>query len=277
MYYNNMNGKEDDDLKFIPLNISEPFRDKDSTWFPIIDMALPTFSEVPNTFTLSFANTNPIDNSNLQVNTLNTLGYIQNDNSNLQNNGNKQVKNFEKNFNLEYPSETLNEELMSYNKENKCKKNANNSINKNNNTTNIQKSTSDQMSNLNEMKNPNVMNNPNIINNPSGMNNTNSMNNTTGMQNINNESMINNRDYIEEPIHMELLRNLNFDSYLNKSYRGEEENKSDQIDIIFGSIKNDNSIIETFKAYNIPRPIYELVIKKIIQLAVDEANCKRGD
>ncbi|MGF0109584.1 MULTISPECIES: hypothetical protein [unclassified Clostridium] len=277
MYYNNMNGKEDDDLKFIPLNISEPFRDKDSTWFPIIDMALPTFSEVPNTFTLSFANTNPIDNSNLQVNTLNTLGYIQNDNSNLQNNGNKQVKNFEKNFNLEYPSETLNEELMSYNKENKCKKNANNSINKNNNTTNIQKSTSDQMSNLNEMKNPNVMNNPNIINNPSGMNNTNNMNNTTGMQNINNESMINNRDYIEEPIHMELLRNLNFDSYLNKSYRGEEENKLNQIDIIFGSIKNDNSIIETFKAYNMPRPIYELVIKKIIQLAVDEANCKRGD
>ena len=272
-----MNGKEDDDLKFIPLNISEPFRDKDSTWFPIIDMALPTFSEVPNTFTLSFANTNPIDNSNLQVNTLNTLGYIQNDNSNLQNNGNKQVKNFEKNFNLEYPSETLNEELMSYNKENKCKKNANNSINKNNNTTNIQKSTSDQMSNLNEMKNPNVMNNPNIINNPSGMNNTNNMNNTTGMQNINNESMINNRDYIEEPIHMELLRNLNFDSYLNKSYRGEEENKLNQIDIIFGSIKNDNSIIETFKAYNMPRPIYELVIKKIIQLAVDEANCKRGD
>ncbi|WP_294170053.1 hypothetical protein [uncultured Clostridium sp.] len=277
MYYNNMNGKEDDDLKFIPLNISEPFRDKDSTWFPIIDMALPTFSEVPNTFTLSFANTNPIDNSNLQVNNLNTLGYIQNDNSNLQNNGNKQVKNFEKNFNLEYPSETLNEELMSYNKENKCKKNANNSINKNNNTTNIQKSTSDQMSNLNEMKNPNVMNNPNIINNPSGMNNTNNMNNTTGMQNINNESMINNRDYIEEPIHMELLRNLNFDSYLNKSYRGEEENKLNQIDIIFGSIKNDNSIIETFKAYNMPRPIYELVIKKIIQLAVDEANCKRGD
>lgn len=277
MYYNNMNGKEDDDLKFIPLNISEPFRDKDSTWFPIIDMALPTFSEVPNTFTLSFANTNPIDNSNLQVNTLNTLGYIQNDNSNLQNNGNKQVKNFEKNFNLEYPSETLNEELMSYNKENKCKKNANNSINKNNNTTNIQKSTSDQMSNLNEMKNPNVMNNPNIINNPSVMNNTNNMNNTTGMQNINNESMINNRDYIEEPIHMELLRNLNFDSYLNKSYRGEEENKLNQIDIIFGSIKNDNSIIETFKAYNMPRPIYELVIKKIIQLAVDEANCKRGD
>ena len=277
MYYNNMNGKEDDDLKFIPLNISEPFRDKDSTWFPIIDMALPTFSEVPNTFTLSFANTNPIDNSNLQVNNLNTLGYIQNDNSNLQNNGNKQVKNFEKNFNLEYPSETLNEELMSYNKENKCKKNANNSINKNNNTTNIQKSTSDQISNFNEMNNPNVMNNPNIINNPSAMNKTNSMNNTTGMQNINNESMINNRDYIEEPIHMELLRNLNFDSYLNKSYRGEEENKSDQIDIIFGSIKNDNSIIETFKAYNIPRPIYELVIKKIIQLAVDEANCKRGD
>lgn len=277
MYYNNMNGKEDDDLKFIPLNISEPFRDKDSTWFPIIDMALPTFSEVPNTFTLSFANTNPIDNSNLQVNTLNTLGYIQNDNSNLQNNGDKQVKNFEKNFNLEYPSETLNEELMSYNKENKCKKNANNSINKNNNTTNIQKSTSDQMSNLNEMKNSNVMNNPNIINNPSGMNNTNNMNNTTGMQNINNESMINNRDYIEEPIHMELLRNLNFDIYLNKSYRGEEENKLNQIDIIFGSIKNDNSIIETFKAYNMPRPIYELVIKKIIQLAVDEANCKRGD
>ena len=257
MYYNNMNGKEDDDLKFIPLNISEPFREKDSTWFPIIDMVLPTFSEVPNSFTLSFAT--PIDNSNVQVNTLKTLDYIQNDNINLQKNNNKQAKEFEKNFYLEYPSETLSEELMSYNKENKCKENITN------NTANIKKNIKSEMSNLNQMNNSNQMNNPSGMNNP------------TGMQNMNMESMINNRHYIEEPIHMELLRNLSFDSYLTKSYRGEEENQLDQIDMIFGTIKNDNSIIDTFKAYNMPRPIYELVAKKIIKLALEEANCKRGD
>lgn len=251
MYYNNMNGNEDD-LEFIPLNITEPFRERDSTWFPIIDMALAAFNEMPNSFTLSFA-TPTIDNSNLQGNNLNTLDYIQSDNINLQNKNNE-VKSFEKNFNLEYPSETISEELTSYNKDDKCKKATNNTNikNKNNNTTNTPKI------NPNEMNNPNSMNNPNVI------------------QNMNMESMIN-RQYIEEPIHMDLLRNLSFEGYLTKSYRGEEESQLEQVDMIFASLKKDNSIIDTFKAYNIPSSIYELIAKKIIKLTLDDSNCKRGE
>ena len=125
MYYNNITGNEDDDLKFIPLNISEPFRAKDSTWFPIIDIALPAFSEIPNSFASSFST--PFNNSNVQPNTLKTLDFIQGDNANLQKNNlqknNQQLQNFQQDFDLEYPSEIFNEELPSYNKNEKCKQN----------------------------------------------------------------------------------------------------------------------------------------------------------
>ena len=294
MYYNNMNGNEED-LKFIPLNITEPFREKNSTWFPIIDMALPAFSEIPNSFPLSFGT--PIDNSNLQGNTLKTLDYIQNDNSNLENN--KNVKTFEKDFDLEYPSETVSEELISYNKTDKCKKSTNNTNmnSQSNSKTNIEKVNNNEMSNFNGMDIPNTVNNPNNINkasgfnnpnainnmnNVNGINNTNNMNNSngmnkgSGMQNMNMESMTN-REYIEEPIHMELLRNSSFEGYLIKSYRGVEEDNLEQVDMIFGAVKNDNSIVDTFKAYNIPKPMYELISKKIIKLTLDDENCKKGE
>ncbi len=391
MYYNNMDGNEED-LKFIPLNITEPFRKKDSTWFPIIDMALPAFSEVPNSFTLKFVT--PMDNSNLQGNTLKTLDYIQNNNSSLQNN-NQAAKKFEEDFNLEYPSETLSEELFSYNKDSKCKKGISNTNNQNNNANNIQKINNNEMSNFNGINNlnvsnnssginnskgmnnstgisnqnwmnnpntmenqnwinnpnltnnqnwmnntnamenqnwannpnttnnlntmnnsnfnnnntsnPNMMNNdnainnmnwmnnpnpidnsniinnpkavnyPNTMNNPNGTNNSNAINSQDGIQNMNTKPMTNKRDDIEEPIHMELLRNLSFGDYLTKSYRGEENSNLDKVDMIYGSVKNDNSIMETFKAYNIPKPIYQLITKKIIKLTLDDENCKREE
>lgn len=372
MYYNNMNGNEED-LKFIPLNITEAFREKDSTWFPIIDMALPAFSEVPNSFALKFVT--PMDNSNLQVNTLKTLDYIQNNNSNLQNN-NQEVKKFEEDFNLEYPSETLSEELFSYNKDSKCKKGTSNTNNQNNNAKNIQKINNNEMSNfnginnlnvsnnsnginnskginnknwinnantidnqnwannpnttnnlntmnnsnlnnkisnpnmmnndneiynMNWMNNPNPIDNSNIINNPNSMNypngtknpnvvsypntmdnlngtnNSNVMNSQDGIQNMNTKPMTSKRDDIKEPIHMELLRRLSFGDYLPQSYRGEENNNLDKVDMIYGSIQNDISIMDTFKAYNIPKPIYQLITKKIIKMTLDDENCKRGE
>ncbi len=92
--------------------------------------------------------------------------------------------------------------------------------------------------------------------------------------NVNSQSMNKNREYLEEPIHMELLRNLDFEDYLIKPYRGEDEN---QIDNIFKMINNDNSVTDTFKAYNIPRPIYELITKKIIKMTLDNSNCKWGE
>ena len=262
MYNNDRVSKKEDDLKFIPLNITETFTNRGSAWFPVIDMSLPTFGEIPNSFALNFAM--PMDNSKLQINSLNTLDYIQNDNINIQNN-NQEKKQFEQDFDLEYPSETLGEELISYNKEEKCKKKTSNNSNLNNPN----------------LSTGNVNNTKNGINNNASMNNASTNNtsmNNNGMSNngidTNVQSNINNRDFIEEPIHMELLRNLNFENYLNNGYRGESINQLDEVDRIFSIVKSDNSIIDTFKAYNIPRPIYELIIKKIISLSLENLSNK---
>ncbi|MGG7212947.1 hypothetical protein ACQPUY_04935 [Clostridium nigeriense] len=233
MYYNNLNRQQEyDDLKFMPLNIREPFLDKDSSWFPIIDMALPNFSELSNNFLLGFAT--PVDNSNLEGNSLKTLDFIQNNNLNVPNAQNNQsAEEFTKDFNLEYPSETLSEELYSYNKE--CK-----SIN-------------NSGSNMN-MQNTNMQN--------------------TNMQNTNKQNMNNNKDNQDEPIHMNLLRNFNFECYLDNSYRGESSSQMEEIDRIFNVIKGDNSIVETFKAYNIPKPISNLIIKKVIKITLENSRSK---
>lgn len=276
MYYDNLNRKQDDDLKFIPLNISEPFTDKESSWFPIIDMALPTFSELPNSFALGFAI--PGDNFNIQENFLNTLDYIQSDSVNVQsNNINQGQKEFEKNFNLEYPSETFGEALPSYNKEEKCKKNTNTNKGSmiNSNNTNMNPGSMSNPNNTNTNMNPGSMTNPNNANmNKGQMTNFNS--NMNEMNNENTKSMQNRQDYIEEPIHMELLRNLNFQNYLGNSYRGETENQLDE-DMIFNMVKSDNSIVDTCKAYNIPKPISDLIIKKIIRISLENSKNKWGE
>ena len=331
MYYNNITGNEDDDLKFIPLNISEPFRGKDSTWFPIIDIALPAFSEIPNSFASSFST--PFDNSNVQPNTLKTLDFIQGDNANLQKN-NQQLQNFEQDFDLEYPSEIFNEELPSYNKNEMCKQNTskNNMMQQGQGQQNMipqgqgqqnigsqnmmpqgqgQQNTSSQnmmpqgqgqqnTSSQNIMPQGQGYQNTglqNMMPQGQGQQNTGSQNmmpqgqgyQNTGLQNMmtqgqgqqntgnqidtGNSQYINNRGYLEEPIHMDILRNLTFEDYLIKPYRGEDENQINQIDNIFKMINNDKSITDTFKAYNVPRPIYELIIKKIIKMTLDNSNC----
>lgn len=251
MYYNNLNRQEDDDLKFMPLNINEQFTNKDSSWFPIIDRALPTFSEIPNSFDLGF--TMPVDNSNLQGGSLNTLDYIQSNSVNVQNSMNQNKQMFEGNFNLEYPSQTIADELTSYNKDGKCKKNTNMNTPMPNANAGMNRIYN---TSLNEVPMPNN----DIIEIKS-----------TDMKSIRNED-----DYIEEPIHMELLRNLNFENYLDRSYRGEMENQL-EVDMIFKTIKDDNSIVDTFRAYNVPTPISDLIIKKIIKINLENSKCKWGE
>ena len=296
MYYNNITGNEDDDLKFIPLNISEPFRAKDSTWFPIIDIALPAFSEIPNSFASSFST--PFNNSNVQPNTLKTLDFIQGDNANLQKNNlqknNQQLQNFQQDFDLEYPSEIFNEELPSYNKNEKCKQNtgSQNMMQQGQGQQNtspqnmIQQGQGQQNTGLQNMmqqgqgyQNTGLQN---MMQQGQGQQNTSSQNmmqqgqgqqNTGNQIDTGNSQYINNREYLEEPIHMDILRNLTFEDYLIKPYRGEDGNQINQIDNIFKMINNDKSITDTFKAYNIPRPIYQLIIKKIIKMTLDNSNC----
>lgn len=248
MYRNNNMKRDDDDLKFIPLSIKEPFIDKESNWLPMIDLNLPEFRAMTDGFVFGFAT--PINNSNLEGASLKTLDYVPNNNVNVPKNNlnaqntntNKEKKEFEENFDLYYPSETLGEELFSYNKDENCK---------NFNNFNANNINSTQMNNVNNINNVNEI--------------------------INNSNMNQNRQgKFEEPIHMELLRNLNFDNLIEDNFRG-EGNKIKDIDNIFNIIKEDNSIIETFKAYNMPKPIYELILKKIIKTTLENSKYRWGD
>ena len=319
MYYNNLNRQEDDDdLKFIPLNIKEPFLDKDSSWFPMIDTALPTFSDLPNSFVLGFSSS--VDNSNVEGNLLKTLDFIQNSNLNVPNTANNQAVNeFNNSFNLEYPSETLSEQLYSYNKDGGCKS-INGSTNNNLNIPNMNNNTGNMNGidmnngNMNGMNmnngNMNGMNtnngnmqgynssygnmqgyNSNYGNNTSKLNNTGGMNNTN-MKGLNGYNYNNNQEAgiqdekntrvspntnKDELIHMNLLRSINLDDYLYDGYRGESGDLMQEIDRIFNLVKSDNSIMDTFKAYNLPKPISDLIIKKIIKMTLENSKCKWGE
>ncbi|MBE6053088.1 MAG: hypothetical protein E7212_04100 [Clostridium sartagoforme] len=382
MYHNNMNREHEDDLKFIPLNLNEVFEQRDSSWFPIIDMALPQFTEIPNSFALNFAF--PIDNSSIEGSSLKTLDYVQNDNNNLQNNNTNQGQNGAGgNFDLEFPSEIMTEDLVSYNKDSKCKKGtgistpgSNTSPNSGGfntgtgtgNMNNVPGGNTGQSSggfntgtgagNMNNVPGGNTGINSggfntgtgtgNMNNVPGGntgqssggfntgtgagnMNNvpgtntglnsggfntgigTGNMNNVPGsntglnsggfntgigtgnMNNVpgsntglnsggfntgssTNMPQINSgRTLVEVPIHMELLRNLSFQNILDNNYRGGEESTLNEVDTIFNIIKGDNSIVDTFKAYNIPAPIYNLVIKKIIYVTLENLRGKGGE
>ena len=302
MYYNNLNRQEDDDdLKFIPLNIKEPFLDKDSSWFPMIDTALPTFSDLPNSFVLGFSSS--VDNSNVEVNLLKTLDFIQNSNLNVPNTANNQAVNeFNNSFNLEYPSETLSEQLYSYNKDGGCKSingSTNNNLNipnMNNNTGNMNgidmnngnmngmNINNGNMQGYNSNYGNNQGSNTNKINNTGGMNNTN-MKGLNGYNYNNQEAGIQERKNTrvspntnkDELIHMNLLRSINLDDYLYDGYRGESGDLMQEIDRIFNLIKSDNSIMDTFKAYNLPKPISDLIIKKIIKITLENSKCKWGE
>lgn len=112
-----------DDLQFIPLNIKEPFKSEDSSWAPYINIDVETENMTNNFFiglpnlktkqgftTLPSINANPIlpypsDNSNTSSDDIS---------ENIQPN----MKNIieENEF---YPSESLNNELYSYNDDTK--------------------------------------------------------------------------------------------------------------------------------------------------------------
>ena len=310
MYHNNMNREHEDDLKFIPLNLNEVFEQRDSSWFPIIDMALPQFTEIPNSFALNFAF--PIDNSSIEGSSLKTLDYVQNDNNNLQNNNTNQGQNGAGgNFDLEFPSEIMTEDLVSYNKDSKCKKGTGISTPGSNTSPNSGGfNTGTGTGNMNNVPGGNTGQSSGGFNTGTGagnMNNvpgtntglnsggfntgigTGNMNNVPGSNtglnsggfntgSSTNMPQINSgRTLVEVPIHMELLRNLSFQNILDNNYRGGEESTLNEVDTIFNIIKGDNSIVDTFKAYNIPAPIYNLVIKKIIYVTLENLRGKGGE
>lgn len=320
MYSENSNGQqEDNDLKFVPLNIREPFKNKDSSWYPSIDTSVPTLSNISNNFIMGLSV--PVDNSNLEVRSFRTLDYLprngmnvgnpmqqvldgqfnnnqmleqqmnnpnnntnnsmnnmnqSNMNPNMVNQSNMNTNNMSNSYNaspmslqekqlsgdssfdLEYPSETPGEELFSYNKAEGCKK----KDSERENTLNSSLSAVNAVSTLKTVSNINDLSiksdNDDIVN---GYNNA-------------------DYDYADfeiNLIHMELLRELNEDTTHSNFFRGESYNLLEEIDEIFNIIKNDEDIINIFKAYSMPEPIYNLVINKIIKSTLENTTYKRGE
>ena len=293
-----INNKEiNEDLKFIPLNIKKQFIGKNSTWVPLIDGDNIQLENLNEKFLVNFENN--INNLSLEQRDIRVLNNV--DDNMLPN---IKKEKFEENFDLEYPSETYEEELYSYNKDD-CK-NTSNNLNynnqiKNNNPNNNNMGYSNEINNNNYNKNlnnnekyySNDLNNNGAYNNNNkdGNNYNNKLNNKVNNNpnnngndynnNLNNNDTYNNNqntdepvelDYYKELIHMSLLRSVDFNSNADTNFRGNK--LSSKIDEIFNQVKSEDSIVETFKVYNIPKPISDLVIKKIIKIALENYECK---
>ena len=294
-----INNKEiNEDLKFIPLNIKKQFIGKNSTWVPLIDGDNIQLENLNEKFLVNFENN--INNLSLEQRDIRVLNNV--DDNMLPN---IKKEKFEENFDLEYPSETYEEELYSYNKDD-CKNTSNNlnynNQSKNNNPNNNNMGYSNEINNNNYNKNlnnnekyySNDLNNNGAYNNnnqnkygnnydnlSNKVNNNPNNNGNDYNNNLNNNDTYNNNqntdepvelDYYKELIHMSLLRSVDFNSNADTNFRGNK--LSSKIDEIFNQVKSEDSIVETFKVYNIPKPISDLVIKKIIKIALENYECK---
>lgn len=121
----NDNYNLDEDLKFMPLNLKEPFKSKDSSWAPCINLDIPT-NYMTNNFFLPLPEFQLSQGLNSQSN-LNDMSQLNTNYSNFSNpstyQSNNNIENISSNLNNNntnykgelYPSETLEDELYSYN------------------------------------------------------------------------------------------------------------------------------------------------------------------
>lgn len=239
MISNKENDYDNEDLKFIPINIRTQFTEKNSTWLPQLDVNNLQSENLNESFLINFENN--INDLSLERRNIKILDNIDTKKALPD----MKKEKFEEDFDLEYPSETYEEELYSYNKED-CKK-INNNFNSNNFNSNP--------SNYNNV-NKDINNKNNEMNNNKIKNNENSSDENTLIE----------LDYYTELIHMSLLRDVDFNS--NDNFRN-TKNLNKKIDEIFNIIKKEESIIETFKVYNIPKPLSDLIIKKIIKISLE--------
>lgn len=230
------------DLSFSPFSTEPPF---DSSMMGLIPVLMYENSPVSN-LTNNFAplmpdNLQPVQlGSKLGLTTLNPINSINNQQENYPNylNNNTQpqpnntpsnnivTNNMPNNTQLNYPSDSIEDELYSYNKA---------PINTN--------TPSNTMPNT--MPNSNVENNSNVIPN-------------------NNLSVV--------PTPSEVLRIFDLD--LDEDMDLDRNHSDKKINKIYKHIKEEcPGIIKVLCEYNLPEPIYKLLIKRVIKLSLN--NCER--
>lgn len=137
-----------EDLKFVPLNLNEPFKSKDSSWAPFINIDVETetmtnnffidlpalqtnngFTPLPNINTnptLPYTSTAPINSMSGSSNNYDTMNFNNNLNIPPENTNNINDEN------ELYPSETSEDELYSYNTDTNNSRSINNNSFKSN-------------------------------------------------------------------------------------------------------------------------------------------------
>ena len=207
MYLENSNGQqEDNDLKFVPLNIREPFKNKDSSWYPAIDTSVPTLSNISNNFIMGLSV--PVDNSNLEVRSFRTLDYLPR-NEMKMGNPMQQVLDGQFNNNQMLEQQMNNSNNMNQNNMNPNMMNSSN-MNQNNMNSNMVNPNNMNQNNMNSnMVNPNNMNQNNMNSNMVNPNNMNSNNMNSNMMNPNNMNQNNMNPNMVNPNNMNNLQNIN--------------------------------------------------------------------
>lgn len=139
--------------------------------------------------------------------------------------------------------------------------------------------------NINNTTNANDYNSNYINHN----NNNNSNNNNMNSNNISleypteqddsflysyNEPKVNERYFDNSVNILDILKNFDISVDFSSSESRKNNCTEDEVDEVFALIEKDNpGILATMKTYRIPYPISKLLIKKIIQISLD--NCKR--
>ncbi|MDO5780717.1 MAG: hypothetical protein Q4Q02_09375 [Clostridium sp.] len=142
--------------------------------------------------------------------------------------------------------------------------------------------------NINSTTNSNDYNN-NYTNPNNNYNNTDNYMNSNNYNNINleypseqddnflhsyNEAKVNERYSDDSVSILDILRNFDISVDFSSTESRKNNCTEDEVDELFALIEKDNpGILATMKTYRIPYPIAKLLIKKIIQISLD--NCKR--
>ena len=142
--------------------------------------------------------------------------------------------------------------------------------------------------NINSTTNSNDYNN-NYTNPNNNYNNNDNYMNSNNYNNINleypseqddnflhsyNEAKVNERYSDDSVSILDILRNFDISVDFSSTESRKNNCTEDEVDELFALIEKDNpGILATMKTYRIPYPIAKLLIKKIIQISLD--NCKR--
>ncbi|WP_300384912.1 hypothetical protein [Clostridium sp.] len=267
---------KDDDLKFMPLKVNNPFTGNESNWFPLVNLDSPNINNFTNNFIFGFSTPMvsgkiddnfyknigyPEDNQNYMNENESNMGYNPQGDNQLNPNNNMQGYNEP---NMEYNLPSNNDANMGYKPQEYNQLNPNNNIqgyNKPNMEYNQECDNKTQNCNnlgVNYQQYPKEAYGEELISYDKGY-----------IDNFNTKLELNRyEEEIKEDLpHMKILKEYSFLELAEEDLRDDNKEK---INNIFSRIESgDDSILNIFKLYEIPYPMANMIVKKIINESLD--------